>query len=352
MDDKDTITVTGIMSGTSLDGLDLARVKFSESSDGRWSYELLEFVCEDFLEGLRGKLANSMSMSGIELAELDIEWAEFAAECVGKMRGESDIVASHGHTVFHRPEKGYTVQIGSGALLAARTGKPVVCDLRSLDVAYGGTGAPLIPIVDELLFAEYDACVNLGGFSNVSMKIEGELRAWDIGPCNNLLNRLAREMGLEYDRDGAVASAGKVHEELLIELLDLDYHKLPAPKSLGMEWMEEKVMPILDKWSDVSLAFRLRTASEYISQTIAKDLPQGRRVLFTGGGARNSFLMQRVKELTPESHVVIPEGTLIDAKEAIGFAFLGLLRWSGKENVRKSVTGARIASSGGSVWLP
>ena len=351
MDGKDTITVTGIMSGTSLDGLDLARVQFSRTSDGEWVYEILEFSCEDFPAELKRQLENSMTLSGLELSELDVRWAEFASECVNRMKGTSDLIASHGHTIFHRPERGFTVQIGSGAVLAARTGKAVVCDLRSLDVAHGGTGAPLIPIVDELLFSEYDACLNLGGFSNVSMKIDGELRAWDIGPCNNLLNRLAREIGLEYDKNGELASAGKVNEELLGELLNLEYHRLPAPKSLGMEWVNEEMLPILEKWSELSLGYKLRTSVEYIAKTIAVDLPKG-QVLFTGGGARNRFLMERIRELASQSNVVVPSGELIDAKEAIGFAFLGLLRWRGEENVRKSVTGARIASSGGAVWVP
>ena len=351
MDGKDTITVFGIMSGTSLDGLDLARVKFSRTGDGDWAYKLLEFSCEDFPAELRRKLEHSMTLSGLELSELDVQWADFAAECMSRMRGDIDLIASHGHTVFHRPEKGFTVQIGSGAVLAARTGKPVVCDLRSLDVAYGGTGAPLIPIVDELLFSEYDACVNLGGFSNVSMNIDSEIRAWDMGPCNNLLNRLAKEIGLEYDKDGELASTGSIHKKLLEELLNLGYHRLPAPKSLGMEWINEDVLPVLEKWSELSLGYKLRTAVEYIARIIAVELPQG-QVLFTGGGARNLFLMERIRELAFQSNVVVPSGELIDAKEAIGFAFLGLLRWRREENVRKSVTGARIASSGGAVWVP
>lgn len=351
MDGKDTITVSGIMSGTSLDGLDVARVQFSRTKDGAWVYELLEFSCEDFPAELKRQLENSMTLSGLELLELDVQWAEFAAKCVNRTKGTSDLIASHGHTVFHRPDRGFTVQIGSGAVLAARTGKPVVCDLRSLDVAYGGTGAPLIPIVDELLFSEYDACVNLGGFSNVSMNIDSEIRAWDMGPCNNLLNRLAKEIGLEYDKDGELASTGSIHKKLLEELLNLGYHRLPAPKSLGMEWINEDVLPVLEKWSELSLGYKLRTAVEYIARIIAVELPQG-QVLFTGGGARNLFLMERIRELASQSNVVVPSGELIDAKEAIGFAFLGLLRWRGEENVRKSVTGARIASSGGAVWVP
>lgn len=351
MERKDTITVTGIMSGTSLDGLDVARVRFSTNSEGEWKYNLLEFRCFEFPPALKGKLSVAMELSGLELMRLGVEWSEFASECTNEVKGESELVSSHGHTVFHQPDKGLTVQIGNGATLSARVHLPVVCDLRSLDVAYGGTGAPLIPIVDELLFSEYDACVNLGGFSNISMKRSGEIKAWDIGPCNNLLNLLAREAGKEYDKDGEIAASGEIHAELLCGLLSLEYHKLPPPKSLGMEWMHDQVSPVLEGCVGVDLAFRLNTSVEYVASSVADALPAG-RVLFTGGGARNLYLMNRIRELAPEAEICVPKGGLIDAKEAIGFAFLGLLRWRGEENVRTSVTGARMASSGGAVWLP
>lgn len=351
MECKDTITVTGIMSGTSLDGLDVARVKFFLSESACWTFELEEFKCFEFPEDLRSELKNSMNLSGLDLSKLSHKWARFAAECASKLKGASELVASHGHTVFHQPENGFTVQIGSGATLAANVGLPVVCDLRSLDVAHGGTGAPLIPIVDELLFPEYDACINLGGFSNISLKGDGELLAWDIGPCNNLLNKLANEADLEYDMDGGLASSGEILDHMLSELLSFSYHSQSPPKSLGMEWINTNLLPVLEKFADAPLESRLHTSVEYIAKTISVALPAG-KVLVTGGGAKNTYLIDRLKALSPSSDIIVPNPQLIDSKEALGFAFLGLLRWRGEENVRNSVTGARIPSSGGAVWLP
>jgi anhydro-N-acetylmuramic acid kinase len=293
-----------------------------------------------------------MILSAEELWKLDKSWAHFAAECVSKTSQELlprvQLLSSHGHTVFHNPKDGYSVQIGSGAVLAAQTNLPVVCDLRSLDIAYGGQGAPLVPLVDSILFSEYTACLNLGGFANISILP----KAWDIGVCNNLLNMLAHEKGVEYDAEGSIAKSGEIIDDLLDKMLSISYHSLPPPKSIGVEWMHKELYHLLEKVADHPLEDRMRTAVEYIAISIVNDCPKSGIILVTGGGAFNSFLIQRLNELADGVEFYIPESDIINGKEAFAFAFLGLLRWLGKPNVLKSATGASKESSGGAVWLP
>ena len=293
-----------------------------------------------------------MILTAEELWKLDKSWAHFAAECVSKTSLELlprvQLLSSHGHTVFHNPKDGYSVQIGSGAVLAAQTNLPVVCDLRSLDIAYGGQGAPLVPLADSILFSEYTACLNLGGFANISILPN----AWDIGVCNNLLNMLAREKGVEYDAEGSIAKSGEIIDDLLDKMLSISYHSLPPPKSIGVEWMHKELYHLLEKVADHPLEDRMRTAVEYIAISIVNDCPKSGIILVTGGGAFNSFLIQRLNELADGVEFYIPESDIINGKEAFAFAFLGLLRWLGKPNVLKSATGASKESSGGAVWLP
>ena len=345
-----TYTVIGLMSGTSLDGLDVAICEFT--CDPTWSGRILQFNMFDFSESLRSSLKNSMILTAEELWKLDKSWAHFAAECVSKTSPELllrvQLLSSHGHTVFHNPQDGYSVQIGSGAVLAAQSNLPVVCDLRSLDIAYGGQGAPLVPLVDSTLFSEYTACLNLGGFANISILP----KAWDIGVCNNLLNILAREKGVEYDAEGSIAKSGEIIGDLLQQMLSIPYHRLPPPKSLGVEWMQKELYPLLEKVADHPLEDRMRTAVEYIAISIVNDCPKAGKILVTGGGAFNRFLIQRLNELGDGVEFYLPESEVINGKEAFAFAFLGLLRWLGKPNVLKSTTGARKESSGGAVWLP
>ena len=338
------------MSGTSLDGLDVAICEFT--CDSIWSGRILQFNVFDFPETLRSSLKNSMILTAEELCKLDKSWAHFAAECISLTSPELllrvQLLSSHGHTVFHNPQEGYSVQIGSGAVLAAQTNLPVVCDLRSLDIAYGGQGAPLVPLVDSTLFSEYTACLNLGGFANISILP----KAWDIGVCNNLLNILASEKGVEYDAEGSIAKSGKIMGDLLQQMLSISYHRLPPPKSLGVEWMQNELYPLLEKVADHPLEDRMRTAVEYIAISIVNDCPKAGKILVTGGGAFNLFLIQRLNELADGVEFYLPESEIINGKEAFAFAFLGLLRWLGKPNVLRSTTGARKESSGGAVWLP
>ena len=365
MDSEDTLTaslkgpwvVIGLMSGTSLDGLDVAVCEFDVNTDfSNWRGEITYYQCFKYPSDLSLRLRESMSMTSEKLFQLDRDWARFAASCVNTLNTKAHLLSSHGHTVFHNPSDGYTVQIGSGADLAALTSLPVVCDLRRLDVAYGGQGAPLVPFADRMLFSEYSGCLNLGGFSNISFfDHDGNTQAFDVGPCNNLLNWLTSEINLDYDDGGEIATQGKVIDELLTQLLSLSFHKLPPPKSLGMEWINKALFPILDNWKHVTLEDRLRTSVEYIAKIIFDVTPTKGNVLITGGGAYNTFLIHRLHEMAKDRmkcNYVLPDDIMIQGKEAYAFAFLGLMRWLKEPNILTSVSGAVKTSSGGAVWLP
>jgi anhydro-N-acetylmuramic acid kinase len=240
-----------------------------------------------------------------------------------------DFIASHGHTIFHRPDLKMTLQIGDGETLAKLCGIPVVSDFRTGDVALGGQGAPLVPIGDELLFGNYDACLNLGGFSNVSFLNDfGKRIAYDISPVNIVLNQLASLVGKAYDNNGSMAAAGIVIDEMLNELNSLNYYLASYPKSLGREWVESNVNPILNKFEQFPLNDRIATFTVHTAQQIAKNLEGRKNVLVTGGGAYNDFLISKIREIS-DTEVIIPDKNLIEFKEALVFAFLGALRIKG-----------------------
>jgi anhydro-N-acetylmuramic acid kinase len=266
---------------------------------------------------------------------------------------EVDFIASHGHTIFHQPESGFTSQIGDGSAIVAETSIPVVCDFRSMDVARGGQGAPLVPIGDALLFGDHKARVNLGGFSNLSVGNANELQAFDICPVNIVLNHLCNRIGKAYDHGGELAKSGQIIPELLVKLNQLKYYQQLPPKSLGLEWVQKEVFPLLD--SSEKVDDMLRTMVEHaaiqISKTINKYCSDKDSSLFTGGGSLNDFLMERIRDLS-QSKIVIPNSEIIEMKEAIVFAFLGLKRFLGEENILASYTGASKNSISGALYLP
>ena len=345
------------MSGTSLDGLDMAWCRFSESG-GVWSYRILKAETVRYPKSWRERLAAAHRLSGEELVSLHIRFGLYLAERVNDFCSRHRIrrpecVASHGHTVFHQPSGGFTFQLGDGAALHAATGMPVVCDFRSLDVQLGGQGAPLVPIGDRLLFSNYAACVNLGGIANISMERRRRREAWDICFVNLALNHLAGLAGKSYDRDGAMARKGKVDGSLLDGLRMLHGQAAGRP-SLGREDFERGVLPLLD--SALPLNDRLRTAVEYVALEVSEAIrlaPEG-KVLLTGGGAHHGFLVERLNDLmsvgprkSPRHMLETASDKIIDFKEALVFAFLGVLRLQGRVNVLASVTGARSDSSSG-----
>ena len=333
--------VIGLMSGTSLDGLDIAYCEFSESEGLR--YKLLAAETYPYPQQWVDRLSTLEHASAYEYALAHVELGHYFGKCVNRFReahpGKVDLVASHGHTIFHQPQLGLTTQIADGDAIAAETGLPVAFNFRTFDVALGGQGAPLVPIGDRLLFGDYDACLNLGGFSNISYEESGLRKAFDVSPCNMALNALARKLGVEYDKDGVLASQGALNEDVLQKMNALEYYHRPAPKSLGKEWYIENFLPLIASQNPQSM---LRTAVEHIAQQVSKVVSSQtvRTLLVTGGGAKNKFLVERIAALSPQCRVTIPDHQVVDYKEAIDFALLGYLRVKGQNNCLQSVTGA------------
>ena len=355
-----------MMSGTSLDGLDAAISTFEyvpggeDGTRGTWSGTLDAFHSWPFPPAWRQRLEGLQVASALEWQRTAAEWSRWCGELVrGRWDLQGVVVAGfHGQTVFHQPEAGFTAQLASGAHLhAALGGIPVVCDFRSLDVALGGQGAPLVPLVDALLFGGEQACLNLGGFSNISYTgPDGKRWAWDVGPCNLLLNTLARRLGAEMDRDGAWAAQGQVDLQRWERLMALPYHAGTGPRSLGREWLEEQVFPMFPAGGrDQEVRNDLATAVHYIASTV-RQAAAGRSTWITGGGAHNAFLLDRLAAppgpaLTGPPVPIVPASpAMIDGKEAHAFGFLALRRALGLATSWPEVTGARMASCGGALW--
>ncbi len=333
----------GIMSGTSLDGVDLVYCIF-DKKQGQWEYKIIKSITTEYDTKWKERLSNAHNLSAEELTKLDFEYGDYIGRLVDafikRQHLTPDLVASHGHTVFHNPAEGYTLQIGNAAAISPHINCKLVSDFRSQDVALGGQGAPLVPIGDELLFTKYKACINLGGVANISTNKEGERIAWDIGFCNMPMNYLMQEYDKSYDKDGENASEGSINNGLLQELNKLKYYKQNHPKSLGREQFENDILPLL-KNSETNTKDKLRTWVEHISEQIAASLKDiSGEILITGGGAFNGFLIENIKSKT-ESNIIIPNKQLVDSKEALIFAFLGVLRLEGEINILSSVTGAK-----------
>ena len=352
MSSSNVYRVIGLMSGTSLDGLDIACCTFSR--DDRWHFELHEATTISYDELWRDRLRTAHTMSGMELAQLHVDLGkQHGAWVKDFMREHSvhvDFIASHGHTIFHQPHLGTTLQIGSAPHIAAATGVDVIADFRTTDVAHGGQGAPLVPIGDLWLFGNYPMCLNLGGIANVSVKESLHMEAFDIGLCNMALNHFAEKLGVAYDLDGALSRMGSVNELLLEQLNSLDFFKQPAPKSLGKEFWVNEFLPVVNR-AVVTMHDALRTITEHIAIQIAEALRKREQgeILVTGGGAHNGFLMERIAAHT-QHRVVVPEKKIVEFKEALIFAFLGALRMAGESNALASVTGAKRDSVGGAIY--
>lgn len=351
---SDTPIGLGLMSGTSLDGLDMALCEFRQQ-DAQWRYRALHCRTIPLNEEWRDKLSRAELLSALEFMKLDRAFARWmgvqANHLIREVGIRPDFIASHGQTIFHQPHLGLTVQIGSGAEIAAETGITTICDFRTTDVALGGQGAPLVPIGDQLLFSQYDACLNLGGFSNISLDENGQRTAFDISPCNMLLNTLAQKAGKMFDQGGCMAREGFIFRPLLDELNALGYYQQPGNKSLGKEWFVSEVLPRFEK-SDLCVEDQLRCATEHIATQISNTLniKKIHSVLATGGGTKNTYLMDRIRALSPNAMVIVPDEATVDFKEAIIFAFLGLLRLRGAANCLSSATGARRDCCGGAIY--
>jgi anhydro-N-acetylmuramic acid kinase len=353
--------VVGVMSGTSLDGLDLALCAFEEKAEGRFSGAILKAVTYPYDTEWQRRLRYASLLSGRELMKLHADYGVYIGGRVREfLKTELEnvlLVASHGHTIYHEPGRGFTFQLGSGAHLAACCGLPAVCDFRSGDVAHGGQGAPLVPLGEQILFPEFGAFLNLGGFANVSVHRGGHVRAWDVCAANYVLNALSRRLGLAYDAEGVLAASGHLNERLLIQLENQEYYRRPPPKSLGSEDAEAILNAYL--LPDIPIRDILHTWCHHAARRIVFDLrrltgSRPLRVMVTGGGARNTFLMSCLKNYGAKENLefVIPDDNLIDFKEAYIFALLGLMRWLQRPTTLASVTGAQMDSVTGAVYLP
>ncbi len=352
---KNDCRVIGVMSGTSLDGIDLIYASFEYKDN--WKFDLIKAetiaYSPKWIDTLRSLVVHSLD----ELQKIDEDYTSFLASVINDFIkkhniNDIDVVCSHGHTALHQPDSKLTYQIGNKPKLAKLLNQKVVCDFRVQDVELGGQGAPLVPIGDALLFSEYNYCINFGGFANISTQIGDDRIAYDICPVNIVLNHYVKRIGLNYDDEGRLAAQGDVDEVLLKALNDLSFYKETPPKSLGLEWVNTNIFGLIDAHKN-DLKDILRTFVEHIAIQVSnciQDTPNG-TVLLTGGGAYNSFLVKRIKTLT-KHEIVIPSKTLIEFKEALIFGFLGILKLKNEINCLKSVTGASKDHSSGIIFLP
>ncbi|HWR31912.1 MAG TPA: anhydro-N-acetylmuramic acid kinase [Chitinophagaceae bacterium] len=355
----------GIMSGSSLDGLDIAFAAFQENG-GKWSYEIKETACYGYNEEWINRLTSATSLNAKEYQLLHADYGHYIGQKVKefiedrKLQYQVGLIASHGHTTFHLPGKKMTAQLGDGAAIAAETGLPVVTDLRALDVALGGQGAPIVPIGEMLLMNGYDYFLNIGGIANISVNTDSYI-AFDICPANRVLNMLANDIGELYDNGGIIAASGNINSLLLEKLNQLDYYRQPYPKSLSNDFGTDIVYPVI-KESGCSIPDALRTFVEHIAIQVQNAITnltpgsrppaQNSRLMTTGGGAFNRFLIQQIKEKFKQLQVevIVPDANLVCYKEAMIMAFIGVLRWRQEYNVLSSVTGAAKDSIGGALW--
>ncbi|MGM0504254.1 MAG: anhydro-N-acetylmuramic acid kinase [Bacteroidota bacterium] len=339
----------GIMSGTSLDGLDIVFSKYTYTN--RWTFEIIKAETISYNKSWKEQLKNAESLSGLAITKLHKDYGRFIGEKINQflheIKEKPDLIASHGHTVFHQPEHKITLQIGDGAEIASATGVTTISDFRSLDVALGGQGAPLVPIGDELLFNEYDYCLNIGGFANISMTENHKRVAFDICPANIVLNQLANKLNKPFDIDGKAGQLGITDSNLLNQLNQIDFYQRPYPKSLGKEWIDEFILPVLTR-SALQINDQISTFYDHISDQITSVISgnPGKKILVTGGGAYNKYLIERIRAKT-QTQIIIPSKNIIEYKEALIFGLLGVLRLNRKINCLSTVTGAKVSSSSG-----
>lgn len=351
------------MSGSSLDGLDIVFAQLEEVR-GKWSYEIKNAECIVYNEDWLSDLAHAANKNVPEFLRLNTAYGRYIGEQVNQfiekysLHHQVHFIASHGHTVFHEPHNGTTSQIGDGATIAAVTGLPVISDLRALDIALGGQGAPIVPVGDRLLFGEYDYWLNIGGIANITVPDNDKSLAFDICPANQILNGLAAEEGMLMDEGGAMARSGNILSTIFTRLNNIDYYQQPAPKSLSNEMAKEMIFPILRE-SQHATKDLLHTMTLHIAEQVARAIsqyPSARqepKLLVTGGGAFNTYLIEKIQEALAPQHVSVevPEETVVKFKEALVMALIGALRWREETNVFSSVTGASRDSISGALWM-
>ena len=350
---KNRYKVIGVMSGTSLDGIDFISCVFNFNKG--WEFEILDTDTVPYSKHWKNKLENLTNLTDEELLLIDADYTRLLSKEIINFISQHDIsdidfIASHGHTARHLPDEGLTYQIGNLEELANLVNHRIICDFRVQDVALNGQGAPLVPIGDQLLFSRFDYCLNLGGFSNVSFGSNNKRRAFDICPVNIVLNYYANKVGLEYDRDGQLAESGSLSISLLEQLNSLDFYVQSWPKSLGKEWVDRVILPLIESYN-LKVADVLNTFVEHIAIQVRSNIDSSSTVLVTGGGAFNTFLMKRIRE-SSKAHFILPDKEIIEYKEALIFALLGVLKIRNEINCLSSVTGASRDHSSGKIIEP
>ena len=360
----ETYKVIGLMSGTSMDGLDIAYCEITEDN-GQWSYKILKSACEPFPVKWKLRLEKLVLQNAITYIKTHTFFGHFIGGQVksfiekNNLQGEVDFIASHGQTLFHQPENRFTSQIGDGAAIAVQTGLPVICDFRTTDVALGGQGTPIIPVADKLFFSEYKYIMNLGGIANITCKLNDRYIAFDITAVNLILNKLAKKLGQEFDRGGENARKGLMDEQLMEELNASWYYEKDYPKSLSGGWVSKVMIPVVSR-HELPVEDKLRTLTEHIAVQISNavkmvqekegiNISKSDKMLVTGGGAFNTYLIERIESLAPMS-LHVPDDETVNFKEALMIALMGVLRVRNEINCLSSVTGAERDCIGGTIY--
>ena len=346
--------VIGLMSGTSIDGVDLVYANFFY--DKHWSFKILKSKTYEYDMDWQNILKNLSDKDLDSIKLIDKNYTKLLSEYISSFIEEFsikeiDFISSHGHTALHDPSNSITYQIGNLKELSDYIGLKVICDFRAQDVKLGGQGAPLVPVGEKYIFPEYDNLINLGGFANITIKSNNNLTAYDICPVNIVFNHLSNLRHLKYDDKGKIASSGKLNIELFDCLQSLDYYKQTSPKSLGVEWVNKNIFPLINSFSEIPLEDLLNTFSKHFASQIANNIKSTDKTLITGGGAYNDYLIQNIMDLT-ESEIIIPNSEIIEYKEALIFSFLGVLKDLNINNCYSSVTGAIKDHSSGNIFIP
>ena len=351
---KQNYHIIGVMSGTSLDGVDLAYLEF-ENINNQYFFKILKAETKPYSDFWLQTLSEAIHYSDEKLAQTNQDYTQYLGSIIADFITENNIetidaVCSHGHTIKHEPQNGYTLQIGNLPEIARYVQQKVVCNFRVQDVKLGGQGAPLVPMGDKILFSDYDACINLGGFSNISFDIKNTRIAFDMCPVNTILNFYSQKINQPFDNQGVIARSGTLNLELFNALNQLDFYKKSYPKSLGVEFNSRFIFPIIDSFKE-SIENILHTFVEHCAFQIAHALPNPEvKVLLTGGGAYHLYLVERIQKYVPKATLVIPDNYTIQYKEALIFGLLGVLKLEGKNNVLASVTGAKHDHCAGEVY--
>jgi anhydro-N-acetylmuramic acid kinase len=348
-----TFYVIGLMSGTSLDGVDLVYIRFNKNEE--WNFDIINSKTYPYEDSVIKLLTNISKKSLDEVKKIDVEYTKKLAQIIREFIDEFsinkiDFISSHGHTAIHDPSNSFTYQIGNLPNLSNEINHNVICDFRVQDIEFGGQGAPLVPVGEKYLFQEYDSFINLGGFANISNHKGESLIAYDICPVNIVLNNLSKKIGKDFDNKGSIASSGKLILNLYEELENLKYYQSSPPKSLGIEWVDAKIFPLINKYFDYPIEDLLNTLSNHIANQISNNLNDFDKVLVTGGGVYNDYLIDIIRSKT-DSKIIIPSKNIIEFKEALIFAFLGVLKYLNINNCYSSVTGASKDHCSGKIFL-